>query len=173
VAWLTWPPLRTRQDDLIDDQLSRALQLEDAWQRDWGLPTEGDASKRVFYSFVDLQVFNGGDLLGLWVDHVKEFRKQFETRVAMMDYLVRWTQTCLAFTFTGKVQTKSGKKYLPRYKKLYRSRETPITVHEWRRLAATNDPRVNEEAINLIALGFLRARISNGDARPNGFHGIF
>src|SRR5262249_39393332 len=108
-AWLVSPPVRPRQDALIHAQLSHALPLTPSWQPDPRLSLEGDAPKRAFYSFVDLQVFNGGDLAGLWVDHVRAFRSQFATGVAMMDHLVQWSRTCAAYTFKGKVRTKDDR----------------------------------------------------------------
>jgi hypothetical protein len=170
--WLKSPPLRSRQDALIDNELTQALRYADAWQRDMGLSTEGDAPKRAFYTFVDLLIFNGADMAGLWVDHVKAFRTKFSSGVEMLDHISQWVDACRQFTFSGRVFAAKGD-YTPDYTQLYRRKETTIAIKEWRRLALSSDARLNEDALNLIAFGYLRALRSKGTDRPNGFHGVF
>lgn len=170
-TWLLSKPMRDRQDQLLDQRLQMALRYADAWERDFGRATGGENGERAFYTFVDLQVFNG-DLAGLWVDHVRQYRNKFSSATEMLDDIAAWTKSCGEFKFQGKVGT--GKEaYVPVYKKLYRRRETPLSVAEWQRMAREPNSPLDEATFELLALGYLRASISSGNDAPNGFHGVF
>jgi hypothetical protein len=169
--WLRSGPMRERQDQLVARRLKSALRRSDAWQVALDQEIEGKAAQRAFYTFVDIEVFNG-DLNGLWVPHIREFRSQFSSPLEMMDFISSWVDDCVKYRFGGKAQH-NGKAYSPAFKKLYRRKETPLSMADWRRLVAQNDPRVDESALNLIALGYLRALRSNGKDFPNGFGGVF
>lgn len=169
--WLRSQPMRDRQDKLLSRRFQSALQRSDAWQIALDQPTDGKAAQRAFYTFVDIEVFNG-DLNGLWVPHVQTFRSQFTQSTEMMDFISAWVDDCASFVFAGQAKH-DGKLYSPEYRKLYRRKETPLSMAEWRRLLAANDPRLDDAALNLIALGYLRALRSNGNDYPNGFGGVF
>ena len=170
-AWLLSEPMRRRQDDLLDRRLSSALGRSDAWQAAFGMPTNDRSAQRAFYSFVDIEVFNG-DLDGLWAQHVKDFRSGFRGDAEVMDHIAGWVSDCVAFEFKGQVH-KDGGKYTPQFTKLYRRKETPLSVADWRERLAAGDPAVDRAAINLIVLGYLRALRSNGKDAPRGFAGVF
>lgn len=170
-TWLLAEPMRRRQDELLDRRLTSALGRADAWQQAFGMPIDDKSAQRAFYSFVDIEVFNG-DLDGLWAQHVKDFRSRFRDDMQLMDHIVGWVSECAAFEFKGQVH-KDGGKYTPQFKKLYRWKETPLSVADWRERLAAGDPAVDRSAMNLIILGYLRALRSNGKDAPRGFAGVF
>lgn len=171
-AWLASPILKNRQDKLIDQTLTTALQKTDAWVRDSG-STRPNAQQRAFYTFADLEVFSGGSLAGLWYSHVREFRRTFSDDLAMLNYINDWVAACASFMFKGDVVPKEGAPFAPQFRQLYRRKETRQSIAHWRHLLMEKDWRMDDDALDLIALGYLRALMSSGTDGLRGFHGVF
>jgi len=169
-TWLGTVPLVARQNEIITNLLEKSLAYADAWHRDIGVRGQQTA-KRTFLNFVDLFVFSGG-LAGLWVGHVKEFRGRFNDSLSMMNYIWEWIEGCSKFEFKGTVG-KGTEAYTPTHKQLYRRKEISIAFPEWKRRVVDKDPRIDDNALDLIALGFLRALRSTGTNKPGGFHGVY
>ena len=172
-TWLLSPPVRAHQQRMVDDILSSSLRQADAWQKAVQLPTDGREGKRAFFYFVDMEVFSG-NLDGLWAEHVRAYRAKFASDLDMLQEIKDWADACGSFHYRGKTYSQKLKAwYKPEYSQVYRRPETRASVSHWIDLLNQKSPLVDQTALNLIALGYLRALRSTGTDKPRGMAGVF
>jgi hypothetical protein len=157
--WLGTPALQSVQLDLAKGRLQESFFYARAWLRDTKSTNTLDA--RLVTYFFDLLVFNGGTS-GLWADHVNAFRANYATRRLTVDAVSDWLSTCDKF-------------YNPNTKhhKLYATKDGLRSAAYWKSQVADNENVYDENQINLLVLGLLRAQRSTGRNKPLGFPGIY
>lgn len=99
---------------------------------------------------------------GRWTQHVKQARSNYTTRKATIEAVTSWLASCDNF-------------YSPNthFKKLYTLKDALKNVRYWNEKVAENENAFDDEQIDLLVLGLLRAQLSNGNDKPRGFPGIF
>jgi hypothetical protein len=172
-TWLRSASVKAHQDQMLNTLLSSALGEADGWQKAAHLPIDNKDGQRAFYYFVDMKVFSGS-LDGLWVEHVRGFREKFSSDLDMLQEIKGWVEACGEFHYKGKTYSPSLESwYKPEYSQVYRRRETRNSVNHWVQLLKEKSPLIDQTALNLIALGYLRALRSTGNDAPNGMAGVF
>src|SRR5262249_50053036 len=74
--WLGTARVKAVQMKLMDKNMRRAYALASAWKRDSSNgATPAAVDGRLLATFFDLVTFNG-DMAGIWVPHVKQFRQE-------------------------------------------------------------------------------------------------
>lgn len=158
-AWLNTPAMKSVQLSIMNKELGTAFFYARAWRRDTGSEKPIDA--RLVTYFFDLLTFNGGTQ-GLWMQHVKRFRSGYPTHKATIEAVTSWLASCDNFTNPD-----------TQYKKLYALKDALKNVKYWNEKIAQNENAFDDDQIDLLVLGLLRAQLSNGNDKPRGFPGIF
>jgi hypothetical protein len=158
-TWLNTAAMKSVQLRLMNRELGKAFFYARAWRRDTKSQKPIDA--RLVTYFFDLLTFNGG-MQGLWTQHVRQFRSNYPTRKATIETVTNWLASCDEF-------------YSPntQFHRLYNLRDALKNVTYWREKIAENENAFDDEQIDLLVLGLLRAQLSNGSDKPRGFPGIF
>ena len=156
-VWLSTPAMMSVQKGLMKDVLGDAFFYARAWRRDTGDQRPVDA--RLVTYFFDLLTFNGGTA-GLWAPHVRQFRSDHPGRKAAVEAVAAWLSSCDGFIS-------------PKGKKLYALGDALKSAAYWKEKVDADENAFDDEQVDLLVLGLLRAQMSNGDDRPKGFHGIY
>lgn len=131
---------------------SRALQWAQA--RGASHPTP-----REIFSFVDNQVFSGGELGGIWIEKARAFRESFVNDGEMIAFVGRWLKSC---PYEGP-------------KLLYGKNDAFRSEAAWSETYPKGTKLSDERAL-LFSLGFLRALTANGPPAVRGqpdMRGVF
>jgi hypothetical protein len=131
---------------------SRALQWAQA--RGAAVP-----APREIASFVDNQVFSGGELGGIWMVQAKAFRADFQSDGDMIGFVAQWLRSC---PYSG-----------PGF--LYGRDDAMNSTLAWIKKYPSGTNLEDERGL-LFAFGFLRALTANGPPSVRGQpdqHGIF
>jgi hypothetical protein len=144
---------------LMNGVLGDAFFYARAWRRDTGSDKPVDA--RLVTYFFDLLTFNGG-ALGVWVPHVRQFRSTYTTGKATVDAVAVWLLSCQSFVSPN-----------TQAKKLYALKDAVKSATYWKEKVQEKGDIYNDDQIDLLVLGLLRAQLSNGDDKPKGFHGVY
>ncbi|MFL9869525.1 hypothetical protein PQR67_35595 [Paraburkholderia fungorum] len=152
-AFLNSPESHDAQDASIHEiyaaGYSRALQ----WANARG---EVAPSTREIVSFVDNQIFSGGDLGGMWLPQATAFRKSFPDDGRMVDFVSTWIASC----------PQSGDALL------YDAKYGQADADAWRSKVPVGASLPDEQAL-LFAVGFLKALSANGPKLKPKDAGIF
>ncbi len=158
-AWLDQPPIRAHQKALVETRMQSSYRLARAWNRDTGRPAE--VSPRLLAYFFDLEVFNGSRQ-GIWVRHVRDLRARVGDSRNVLAYIDDWMSLCEQYRDPNASD-----------KKLYNVESARRNTKYWKTLHQAEPHRFDDEAVDLLVFGYLRATRSNGSNPPRGFPGIF
>jgi hypothetical protein len=128
---------------------SRAVQWANA--RESRIP-----STREIASFVDNEVFSGGDLGGMWLPQAAAFRSSFPNDGDMVDFVAGWIASCPI----------KGPGFL------YDAKYGAENAAAWRKKVPRGSSLPDEQAL-LFALGFLKALSADGPRLHPKNAGIF
>jgi hypothetical protein len=161
-AWLSRPEIKSVQDGLIDPKLRLSYSYARKWMTDSAdIGSLSGNLKETTTSFFDLLTYNDGRQ-GLWVPHVREYRKLFASNKEIVDFIADWTISCESVVKPGPTDTK-----------LYNTDEASANARRWKQKVAADPNAFSDNQTNLLIFGFLRALSSVGANPPRGFHGIF
>ena len=169
-AWLKTDEMKKVQDRIIRRNMQKAFFYARAWLRDSGNEALIDARTVVY--FFDLIVFNG-NTAGVWVEHVKKFRSQFSNKKDTVNAISNWLLSCNNFVAPIKEHKVNGLKVLAKYRKLYALKDSTKNANYWKSLVESNENAIDENQVNLLVFGLLRAQQSTGDDKPRAFNGVF
>jgi hypothetical protein len=158
-VWLSTPAMKTVQLQLMNKVLGQAFFYARAWRRDTN--NHEPINARLVTYFFDLLTFNGGTA-GLWVQHVQHYRSHYQTSRATLESVASWLSSCQNFFSPTTKQ-----------KRLYALKDAVRTANYWHQQAASTDTAYDEDRVDLLVLGLLRAQWSTGDDYPKGFRGIY
>lgn len=158
-TWLNTPAMKSVQLSIMNKELGTAFFYARAWRRDTGSEKPIDA--RLVTYFFDLLTFNDGTK-GLWTQHVKQYRSNYPTRKATIEAITTWLASCDNFTNPN-----------TQFKKLYNLKDALNNVKYWKDKVTENEDAFDDDQVDLLVLGLLRAQLSNGNDKPRGFPGIF
>lgn len=158
-GWLGLPEIRARQDQVIEPDLREAYAAARAWRRDTG--SAAPVTAQLVAYFFDLYTYNGGTQ-GLWVQHVRAFRATHSDPASVLAEIEAWLVVCEAAVVPGQRDTR-----------LYNREDALRNARYWQQLLRQSPALFNADTLDLLALGYLRARQANGPNRPNGFPGVF
>lgn len=131
---------------------SRAVQ----WAAARGAP---QPTPREIATFVDNEVFSGGNLGGIWIQQAKAFRSSFGDDGEMVAFVTNWLKSC---PYSGP-------------ELLYGRDDARRNAVEWPK-AVPLGTKLSDDRALLFAFGFLRALTANGPPRQGNQpeqHGIF
>jgi hypothetical protein len=151
--------MKTVQLQLMNKVLGQAFFYARAWRRDTN--NHEPINARLVTYFFDLLTFNGGTA-GLWVQHVQHYRSHYQTSRATLESVASWLSSCQNFFSPTTKQ-----------KRLYALKDAVRTANYWHQQAASTDTAYDEDRVDLLVLGLLRAQWSTGDDYPKGFRGIY
>jgi hypothetical protein len=160
--WLATEPVKTLQMKLLDADMRRAYALARAWKRDSSnSATVPPVDARLLASFFDLVTFNGGTA-GIWLPQIRLFRHEHADAPSVVKAVSDWLHACNDSVIPGFQHTR-----------LYNRDEAAKNADYWSDLVRQDVSAFDEEQIDLLVFGFLRATRSAGSNPPKGFPGIY
>ncbi len=168
--WLKTDEMKRVQDQIIRKSMKKAFFYARAWLRDTRSERSIDARTVVY--FFDLIVFNG-NTAGIWADHVKKFRSNFTNKKETVLAISNWLLSCNSFVAPTKEHLVNNRVVLARYRKLYALNDSTKSANYWKSLVQDNETTIDENQVNLLVFGLLRAQQSTGDDKPRAFNGVF
>jgi hypothetical protein len=157
--WLAIPEIVAVQQKLTAKSLDSAWRLAKAWQAEKNPKTP--VSLKLFTNFYDVVIYNGG-FADVWVQHVVAFRKSHPDTATVLAKLEEWTTNCQNFSAP-----------IAEHKNLYSLKDLRRSVQMWKEAAKSHPELFDDETLDLLALGLLRAQRSVGSNSPKGFPGVF
>lgn len=158
-AWLNRPGMRQVQDKLIQDSMQLAYNYAAAWQKDRSSHNSAaPVDARELTYFDDMVTFSGGNG-GVWIEHVRAYRRQFPKASDALSDMSHWIDACVTAKNHGR--------------KLYAVRDAQRNLAYWQKLASDAPARFDDATMDLVVFAFLRARQAKGDDHPHGQPGVY
>ena len=155
-AFLGSDESRAAQDKAAEVEYRRGYSRALQWAQARGA---AGPTPREIVSFVDNQVFSGGELGHIWMSQAKAFRSDFASDGDMIAFVARWLQSC---PYAG-----------PAF--LYGRDDAINSTAAWAKKYPPGTQLEDDRGL-LFAFGFLRALTANGPPAVRGQpdqHGIF